>query len=48
MSDYIGWVITNKGRDLLAKVISHETKLNITKLEIGSEYNTGNDRELTA
>lgn len=48
MSDYIGWVITNKGRELLAKVINHETKLNITKLEIGSEYNTGNDRELTA
>ena len=48
MADYIGWVITNKGRELLAKVINHETKLNITKLEIGSGYNTGNDRELTA
>ena len=48
MSDYIGWVITNKGRELLAKVINHETKLNITKLEIGSGYNIGNDRELTA
>ena len=48
MADYIGWVITNKGRELLAKVINHETRLNITKLEIGSEYNTGNDRELTA
>lgn len=48
MSDYIGWVITNKGRELLAKVINHETKLNITKLEIGSGYNTENDRELTA
>lgn len=48
MADYIGWVITNKGRELLAKVINHETRLNITKLEIGSGYNTGNDRELTA
>ena len=48
MADYIGWVITNKGRELLAKVVNHETKLNITKLEIGSGYNTGNDRELTA
>ena len=47
MADYIGWVITNKGRELLAKVINHETKLNITKLEIGSGYNTGNDKELT-
>ena len=48
MADYIGWVITNKGRELLAKVVNHETKLNITKLEICSGYNTGNDRELTA
>lgn len=48
MADYIGWVITNKGRELLAKVVNHETKLNITKLEIGSGYNTENDRELTS
>ena len=47
MSNYIGWILTNKGRELLAKAINNETKINITKFKIGAGYNTGNDRELT-
>ena len=47
MANYIGWVLTNKGRELLAKAINNETKINITKFKIGAGYNTGNDRELT-
>lgn len=47
MSNYIGWILTNKGRELLAKAINNETKINVTKFKIGAGYNTGNDRELT-
>ena len=47
MANYIGWILTNKGRELLAKSINNETKINITKFKIGAGYNTGNDRELT-
>ena len=47
MSNYIGWILTNKGRELLAKAINNETKINITKFKIGAGYNTGNYRELT-
>ena len=46
MANYIGWILTNKGRELLAKAINNETKINITKFKIGAGYNTGNDREL--
>nr|DAX19177.1 MAG TPA: tail collar fiber protein [Caudoviricetes sp.] len=47
MANYIGWILTNKGRELLAKAINNETKINITKFKIGAGYNIGNDRELT-
>ena len=47
MANYIGWILTNKGRELLAKAINNDTKINITKFKIGAGYNTGNDRELT-
>ena len=47
MANYIGWILTNKGRELLAKAINNETKINVTKFKIGTGYNTGNDRELT-
>ena len=47
MANYIGWILTNKGRELLAKAINNETKINITKFKIGAGYNTGNDGELT-
>ena len=47
MANYIGWILTNKGRELLAKAINNETKINITKFKIGAGYNTENDRELT-
>lgn len=47
MANYIGWILTNKGRELLTKAINNETKINITKFKIGAGYNTGNDRELT-
>ena len=47
MANYIGWILTNKGRELLAKAINNETKINITKFNIGAGYNIGNDRELT-
>ena len=47
MANYIGWILTNKGRELLAKAINNETKINITKFKIGAGYNTGNDRGLT-
>ena len=47
MANYIGWILTNKGRELLAKAINNETKINITKFKIGAGYNTGNDKELT-
>lgn len=47
MANYIGWILTNKGRELLAKSINNETKINVTKFKIGAGYNTGNDRELT-
>ena len=47
MANYIGWILTNKGRELLAKATNNETKINITKFKIGAGYNTGNDRELT-
>ena len=47
MANYIGWILTNKGRELLAKAINNETKINITKFKIGAGYNAGNDRELT-
>ena len=47
MANYIGWILTNKGRELLAKAINNETKINITKFKIGAGYSTGNDRELT-
>ena len=47
MANYIGWILTNKGRELLAKAINNETKINVTKFKIGAGYNTGNDRELT-
>ena len=46
MANYIGWILTNKGRELLAKAINNETKINVTKFKIGAGYNTGNDREL--
>lgn len=46
MSNYMGWIITNKGRELLARAINNETKINITKFKTGSGYNTGNDRTL--
>ena len=45
MANYIGWILTNKGRELLAKAINNETKINITKFKIGAGYNTGNDRK---
>ena len=47
MANYIGWILTNKGRELLAKAINNEAKINVTKFKIGAGYNTGNDRELT-
>ena len=47
MANYLGWEITNKGRELLARAMNNETKINITKFKIGAGYNTGNDRELT-
>ena len=47
MANYIGWEITNKGRELIARAVNNETKINITKFKIGAGYNTGNDRELT-
>ena len=47
MANYIGWILTNKGRELLAKAINNETKINITRFKIGAGYSTGNDRELT-
>lgn len=47
MANYIGWILTNKGRELIAKAINNETKINVTKFKIGAGYNTGNDRELT-
>lgn len=47
MANYIGWILTNKGRELLAKAINNETKINVTKFKIGAGYNTENDRELT-
>ena len=47
MANYIGWILTNKGRELLAKAINNETKINVAKFKIGAGYNTGNDRELT-
>ena len=47
MANYIGWILTNRGRELLAKAINNETKINITKFKIGAGFNTGNDRELT-
>ena len=47
MANYIGWILTNKGRELLSKAINNETKINVTKFKIGAGYNTGNDRELT-
>lgn len=43
MANYIGWILTNKGRELLAKAINNETKINVTKFKIGAGYNTGND-----
>ncbi len=46
MANYIGWILTNKGRELLSKAINNETKINVTKFKIGAGYNTGNDREL--
>ena len=47
MANYVGWEITNKGRQLMARAVGNETKINITKFKIGAGYNTGNDRELT-
>ena len=47
MANYLGWEITNKGRELLARAMNNETKINVTKFKIGAGYNTGNDRELT-
>lgn len=47
MANYIGWEITNKGRELIARAVNNETKINVTKFKIGEGYNTGNDRELT-
>ena len=47
MANYIGWEITNKGRELIARAVNNETKINVTKFKIGAGYNTGNDRELT-
>ena len=47
MVNYLGWEITNKGRELLARAMNNETKINVTKFKIGAGYNTGNDRELT-
>lgn len=46
MANYLGWEITNKGRELLARAMNNETKINVTKFKIGAGYNTGNDREL--
>nr|DAX71399.1 MAG TPA: tail collar fiber protein [Caudoviricetes sp.] len=47
MANYIGWEITNNGRELIARAVNNETKINVTKFKIGAGYNTGNDRELT-
>ena len=47
MANYLGWEITKKGRELLARAMNNETKINVTKFKIGAGYNTGNDRELT-
>ena len=47
MANYLGWEITNKGRELLARAMNNETKITVTKFKIGAGYNTGNDRELT-
>ena len=47
MANYIGWEITNKGRELIARAVNNETKINVTKFKIGAGYNTGNDRKLT-
>ena len=47
MANYLGWEITNKGRELIARAVNNETKINVTKFKIGAGYNTGNDRELT-
>ena len=47
MANYIGWEITNNGRELIARAVNNATKINVTKFKIGAGYNTGNDRELT-
>ena len=47
MANYIGFVLTNAGRNLLARAVANETKINFTKLEIGSGYNSGDDKLLT-
>ena len=47
MANYIGFVLTNAGRNLLARAVANETKINFTKLEIGNGYNSGDDKLLT-
>ena len=47
MANYAGFVLTNVGRNLLARAVANETKINFTKLEIGSGYNSGDDKLLT-
>ncbi|WP_064579447.1 phage tail protein [Streptobacillus moniliformis] len=47
MSNYLGWILTNEGRNLLGRAIAHETKINFTKFKIGSGFNNGDDKTLT-
>lgn len=47
MANYIGWVLTNDGKNLLSKAIANETKINFTKFKVGAGYNPENDQRLT-
>lgn len=47
MANYIGWVLTNDGKNLLSRAIANETKINFTKFKVGAGYNPENDQRLT-
>lgn len=47
MANYIGWVLTNDGKNLLSRAIANETKINFTKFKVGAGYNPENDQKLT-
>ena len=47
MASFNGFVLTNKGRELLAKAVAGE-QLTFTKMEVGDGTFTGDIRTLTA